>query len=44
VAGSELVEAYFSRALPSNVTPIIVAADQVEMLLCALQGGPANAT
>jgi probable H4MPT-linked C1 transfer pathway protein len=34
--GSDLVDGYFSRALPARVTPVIVAADQVDALHRAL--------
>jgi probable H4MPT-linked C1 transfer pathway protein len=36
--GGDLVDAYFSRALPPHVTPVIVAADQVDALRSALHG------
>lgn len=36
--GDELVDPYFPRALPSGVTPSIVAADQIEALESALRG------
>jgi probable H4MPT-linked C1 transfer pathway protein len=34
---SELVDGYFSRALPAHVTPVMVAADQVDALHRALR-------
>ena len=37
-AGRELVDAYFARALPAHVTPVIVPADQVDALHSALRG------
>ena len=37
-SGSELVDAYFARALPAQVTPVIVAADHVDALQSALRG------
>src|SRR5216683_5915712 len=36
-SGSELVDAYFPRALPAHVTPVIVPADQVDALHSALR-------
>ena len=42
-AGSELVDAYFPRALPAHVTPVIVPADQVDALHSALCGGVEHA-
>jgi hypothetical protein len=36
VAGGELVDAYFARALPASVTSVIVAADQVDAMKSAL--------
>lgn len=41
-SGDDLVDPYFSRALPSNVTPVIVAADRLELVRSALQNGPAS--
>ena len=38
-AGTGLVDAYFSRALPAHVTPVIVPADQLDALHSALRGG-----
>jgi aspartokinase-like uncharacterized kinase len=38
-ATGQLVDPYFPRALPSHVTPLIVAADQGEALRLALRGG-----
>jgi probable H4MPT-linked C1 transfer pathway protein len=35
--GGNLVDGYFSRALPADVTPVIVAADQVDALRLALR-------
>jgi dihydroneopterin aldolase len=37
-ARHELVDAYFERALPSSVKPVIVAADQIERLRLAIGG------
>jgi aspartokinase-like uncharacterized kinase len=37
--GGDLVDAYFSRALPAHVTPVIVPADQVDALQSALRVG-----
>jgi aspartokinase-like uncharacterized kinase len=37
-SGSELVDAYFPRALPAHVTPVIVPADQAVALHSALHG------
>jgi aspartokinase-like uncharacterized kinase len=37
-SGSELVDAYFDRALPAQVTSVIVAADHVDALQSALRG------
>jgi len=34
-AGSEIVDRYFSRALPPDVTPAIVAADRIDALRLA---------
>jgi aspartokinase-like uncharacterized kinase len=42
-AGNELVDAYFPRALPAHVTPLIVPADQVDALRSALGGGVEHA-
>jgi probable H4MPT-linked C1 transfer pathway protein len=36
--GGTLVDGHFSRALPAHVTPVIVAADQVDRLRSALHG------
>ena len=36
--GGNLVDGHFSRALPAHVTPVIVAADQVDRLHSALHG------
>ncbi len=36
-SGSELVDAYFPRALPAHVTPVIVPADQTDALHSALR-------
>jgi probable H4MPT-linked C1 transfer pathway protein len=36
--GGDLVDGYFSRALPPDVTTVIVAADQVDPLRAALHG------
>jgi len=36
-AGRELVDGYFTRALPAHVTPVIVPADQVDALHSALR-------
>jgi aspartokinase-like uncharacterized kinase len=36
--GSDLVDAYFKRALPAHVDAVIVAADRSDMLQAALQG------
>jgi dihydroneopterin aldolase len=32
-AGGTVVDSYFARALPANVTPVIVTADHIERLL-----------
>ena len=37
-ASHELVDAYFERALPSSVKPVIVAADRIERLRLAIGG------
>ena len=37
-SGSELVDAYFARALPPHVTSVIVPADHVDALQSALRG------
>jgi len=37
-SGSDLVDAYFSRALPAGVTSVIVPADHVDALESALRG------
>jgi 5-(aminomethyl)-3-furanmethanol phosphate kinase len=37
--GTRLVDAYFLRALPAHVTPVIVPADQVDALHSALRCG-----
>jgi hypothetical protein len=37
-AASELVDAYFPRALPTDVRFMMVAADQIEALVLALSG------
>ena len=37
-AGSGLVDEYFTHALPAHVTPVLVAADQVDALHSALRG------
>ena len=42
-AGNELVDAYFSRALPAHVTPVIVPADQLDALHSALRVGGEHA-
>jgi aspartokinase-like uncharacterized kinase len=42
-AGDELVDAYFSRALPAHVTSVIVPADRVDALHSALRGGGEHA-
>jgi aspartokinase-like uncharacterized kinase len=34
----EVVDAYFTRALPAHVTPVIVSADQIDALNRALRG------
>jgi len=36
-AGNELVDAYFSRALPAHITPVIVPADRLDALHSALR-------
>ena len=36
-ADRDLVDAYFVRALPAHITPVIVAADQVDVLCSALR-------
>ena len=36
--GNGLVDAYFARALPAHVTPVIVPADQLDALHSALRG------
>jgi aspartokinase-like uncharacterized kinase len=36
--GNGLVDAYFARALPAHVTPVIVPADQLDALHSALSG------
>ena len=38
VAGNDVVDAYFSHALPAHVSPLIVAADRVDVLQAALRG------
>jgi aspartokinase-like uncharacterized kinase len=38
-AGDDIVDAYFSRALPDRVTPAIIAADQLDALRSALRTG-----
>ena len=38
--GSALVDAYFARALPANVTPLVIPADQIAILPFALRTGP----
>jgi aspartokinase-like uncharacterized kinase len=42
-AGNELVDAYFSRALPAHVTSVIVPADRLDALHSALRGGVEHA-
>jgi aspartokinase-like uncharacterized kinase len=37
-SGGELVDAYFARALPAEVSPVIVPADQLDALQSALRG------
>jgi aspartokinase-like uncharacterized kinase len=37
-AGGDLVDGYFSRALPPQLTTVIVGADQVDALHAALHG------
>jgi aspartokinase-like uncharacterized kinase len=41
--GAELVDAYFSRALPSHVAQVVVAADQLGALQSALRGSITDA-
>jgi aspartokinase-like uncharacterized kinase len=39
-AVGELVDAYFARAVPAGVTPLVIAADRIDSLRSALRTGP----